>query len=404
MDGSLERPRLRPVEAVPMTHEGERVIVLRDPEGVAEEPVVLPGRAVPILAMMDGEHGMIDMQAEYTRHSGDILLTADLERLIEDLDRSFLLESERYRKKRNELLRHWRDLATRPAVHLGSYDADRETWSRWIDGFFASAGESESPPFEGTPRAIIAPHIDFRIGGGTYGAAWEPVRRGEPPDLVVILGTCHAPLETMIAATAKNFDTPLGPVETDTDFIAELDRAVGGLVEEESAHRKEHTIEFQALFVKHLFGDGAKIAPILTSYTPAHLSEKAPPELAERIGKCAGALAGLIEARSGRTLVVASADLSHVGPNYGDPSPPSKVDLQKLEISDRLFLEGAADGDPEALSKRIAETGNSTRVCGYPPIHMMLSALGGGEGSIVRYDQGVMGDDGSIVSFAAVAY
>jgi len=387
-----------------MTLEGERVIVLRDPEGVAGEPVVLPERTIPILGMMDGEHCMVDMQAAYTRRFGDIILTADIERLIDDLDRSFLLESERYRRKRDELVREWRALALRPSIHLGSYEADRETWRRWIDGFFASAGTGESPPLEGTPRAIIAPHIDFRIGGGTYGAAWEPVRRGEPPDLVVILGTCHSPLETMIAATAKSFDTPLGPVETDADFIAELDRAVGGLVEDESVHRKEHTIEFQALFVKHLFGDGAKIAPILTSYTPVHLSAEAPPELAERIGKCAGALAGLIEARPGRTLIVASADLSHVGPRYGDPSPPSKVDLQKLEISDRLFLEGTAEADSEALSKRIAETENSTRICGYPPIHMMLSTLGGGEGSILRYDQGVMGEEGSVVSFAAVAF
>jgi len=43
---SDEHPRLRPVEAFPVDHEGERFLALRDPAGYAPSVVMLPGAVV----------------------------------------------------------------------------------------------------------------------------------------------------------------------------------------------------------------------------------------------------------------------------------------------------------------------------------------------------------------------
>jgi AmmeMemoRadiSam system protein B len=396
------RPRLRPVEAIPTLQEGKRVIVLRDPDGIAPEPLVLSERTAFLLGFMDGEHTVLDIQAAYVRRFGDLLFTTDIETLLRTLDEAVFLDGERFRAAREETERAYREAKARPAVHLEG--ADRGTWKRWMEGFFASAGTPEEEPPREAIRGLVVPHIDLRLGGPVYGSGWSAIREGEPPSLVVILGTCHNPIPSLVAATAKDFDTPLGPVPTDRAFLRDLDAAAGGIFEDELVHRREHTVEFQALFVRRLFGArGTKIAPILAAYGPGHLAPEAPPEIRERIARVIRALADLIRNREGRTLVVASADLSHVGPRYGDRSAPSAGARRELEASDRALLTHVAAGDPDALSRRVLETRDRTRVCGYPPIHLLLSILGGAKGSLLRYDQAVMGEDGSIVSFASVA-
>ncbi|MFH1277286.1 MAG: AmmeMemoRadiSam system protein B [Candidatus Eisenbacteria bacterium] len=404
MGDSTDKPAIRPVEAIPTLHEGKRVVVLRDPEGYAEHPVVIGDRGAWILGLMDGEHSLVDIQAAYTRRYGDILFSTDLEKLIRDLDEACLLEGEGFRKKREAAERAYRDAPARPALHLAGYDANEETWGRWLGAFLGEAGDQEPAPPAGV-RALVAPHIDLRLGGPVYGSAWKAALGGEPPELVVLIGTCHHPLPSLVSVTAKDFETPLGTVEADGDFLRTLDeKSGGGLFDDEIVHRREHAIEFQALFVRHLFGDRTRIAPVLCSYSPLHLSDEAPPEFGERIRSVAGALGDLVKRRGGRTLLVASADLSHVGPRYGDENAPDDEELRGLEESDRVYLEAAAAGDPGGLSRRLLETADSTRICGYPPMHLMLSALGGSDGDLLRYDQGVMGEEGSVVSFAAMAF
>ncbi|MFH1681011.1 MAG: AmmeMemoRadiSam system protein B, partial [Candidatus Eisenbacteria bacterium] len=171
-------------------------------------------------------------------------------------------------------------------------------------------------------------------------------------------------------------------------------------------HRREHTIEFQALFVRYLFGEETKIAPLLSSYTPLHLapeeSDEAAVEARERIQRTIDAIRTLVERRPGRVLLVASADLSHVGPRYGDRAAPSHRERDLLEASDRALIGSILSADADALSSRITATGDRTRVCGYPPVHLLLSVLGGGRGALVRYEQAVMGEEGSVVSFASI--
>ncbi|RPJ49178.1 MAG: AmmeMemoRadiSam system protein B [Candidatus Latescibacterota bacterium] len=403
MGDSENRPRIRAVEAIATVHEGKDVVVLRDPEGFATRPILLSERAAFLVAHMDGGHTLLDLQAAYTRRFGDILFAHDLEALVRTLDEASLLDGETFRARREDALRAYREADVRPQAHLSSYEADPETWGRWIDGFFDSAGEPETPPPVLPLRGLVVPHIDLRLGGPVYASGWKIAREDPPPSLVVVLGTCHAPLASLVAATTKDFDTPLGVVPADSEFLRSLDRTVGGLFDDELAHRSEHTIEFQALFVRALFpGADTKIAPILCGYSHLHFGPGAPPEARARIEAFDRALASAIAGRSD-VLLVASADLSHVGPRYGDSAPPTAAERSVLEASDRALIESVVACDPNALTSRMRSTGDRTRVCGFAPIRSVLAALGGGTGTLLRYDQGTMGDDGSIVSYASIA-
>ena len=70
-------PRLRPVEAFPVEHEGQRMIALRDPSGYTPSVVLLPGPLLEIVSLFDGDHTVIDVQATVMRQHGE-LVTAGL--------------------------------------------------------------------------------------------------------------------------------------------------------------------------------------------------------------------------------------------------------------------------------------------------------------------------------------
>ncbi|MBN1826454.1 MAG: AmmeMemoRadiSam system protein B [Candidatus Eisenbacteria bacterium] len=407
-DEGNEKPRLRPVEAIPTTFQGHRAVLLRDPEGYTDRTAVLAEKTIEIIRLFDGTRTLLDIQADYTRRHGDILFTDDLKRLVDQLDEAGFLDNQRFRARREETEREWRESSLRPAVHLGGVAGEAEEWERWTDGFLGSAGEPETAPPAGIVRAIVAPHIDLRLGGGVYGAAWRAaVGTGDPPALIVVIGTCHGALPSLAAATTKDFETPLGAAVTDGGFLRAVNDAAGGwLFDEEPAHRTEHTVEFQCLFVRRLFGDaGTRIAPLLCSYEPDHLGDDAPEETRGRIERLGGALRAAIEGYDGRVLVVASADLSHVGPRYGHDRAPTEPELADLDIHDRKLLAPALAGDPAAFADRFAAGLNTTHVCGFAPIHLTLLALGeGARGSLLRYDRAVMGEEGSVVTFAAAAF
>src|SRR5262249_8660388 len=71
------------------------------------------------------------------------------------------------------------------------------------------------------------------------------------------------------ALTRKPYDTPLGSAPVDVDFVEALAaRAHQDCFAAEVAHRNEHSIEFQAVFLKYLFAGrrDVRIVPVLTSF------------------------------------------------------------------------------------------------------------------------------------------
>src|SRR5690606_5163468 len=121
------------------------------------------------------------------------------------------------------------------------------------------------PPKDAPPIAVIAPHIDFRVGGETYGPAYNALRRSDA-DTFVVFGVSHQMSYDSFMISSKDFQTPLGTLPTDREFIEHFRAALPfELTRDETAHRREHSIEFQAVFLRHIFPDrDIRIVPILT--------------------------------------------------------------------------------------------------------------------------------------------
>ena len=181
------------------------------------------------------------------------------------------------------------------------------------------------------------------------------------------------------ALTRKHFQTPLGRLECDTAFVDTLAEALGDdAYHGELAHRDEHSIEFQVLYLQRRLGARrVKLVPILCGGFHGLLDDGLTPRQDEAIEKFLTALRAAERWHGGPTLYVAAIDLSHVGPRF-DPREGKLDDRTRQEVGakDRAALDAAARGDADGWFAAIAEHDDSTRICGFAPTYLLLRAPG----------------------------
>jgi AmmeMemoRadiSam system protein B len=333
--------------------------------------------------------------------------------LARQLDEAGFIESDRFAALKAERNRTFRSLPMRRAAFAGvSYASTAEVLSRELDERFADvvrARQAESEPpgrvrdHADPPSGVIAPHIDLRVADDTYAHAYKcffGARRR--PDLFVIFGTAHALVTEPFVATRVGYDTPLGPVPTASDFVDAVAVRYGGdLFADEAVHEREHSIEFQAVHLRYLFGvDVPPIVPILCGTLEGDERGEVDRDrgvLAERL---LSAIRGAAIERGWRVCVIAGADLAHLGPRFEDEeSPLDSASLELLEAEDRVTLGHVERGDARRFFRSVSHDGNRRRICGLTPIYMTMKWAGGAPGVVHRYHQWL--EDGSVVSFAA---
>ena len=405
-----DAPRLRQIEAFPVDHEGQRFLALRDPAGYTASVVMLPMPLLEVISLFDGEHAVADIQAALLRHRGEVVEREHIEELARALDQHGFLDSEAFEARRADVDGRFLRAPSRPSTHAGgAYPNEPEALREMMNGFFAPpAGPGAIAAARHDARAVsavIAPHIDFHRGGPAYAWGYRDVAERCDADVYVIFGTCHAGMPHPFALTRKPYDTPLGAAPVDVDFVEILAaRARQDCFGAEIAHRNEHSIEFQAVFLRYLFAGrrDVSIVPVLTSFVHEALARGRRPEDDPRIPRFLDALAEAVSRTGRRVAFVAGADLAHVGPRFGDAEAVSAGDLERIGKEDRTMLEAVEAGDADAFFENAARDGDARRVCGLSPIWMLLRATGGKAGVLRQYGQ--WPDPQGVVTFASVVF
>jgi AmmeMemoRadiSam system protein B len=382
---------------------------LRDPAGYTAAVLMLPVTLVELLSMLDGEHSVVDIQAALMRRHGELVERVRIEGLIRSLDEQGFLDSPAFAARRQAEDRAFLEAPTRPASHAGgAYAADPDELRTMIDGFFVPpegpgpvAGRGPGQPV----RGLIAPHIDLHRGGPAYAWAYRDLAERGDADVFVVFGTCHAGMPDPFALTRKPFETPLGPAPVALDIVEALAARAGqDCFASELAHRHEHSIEFQAVFLRYLYAGRRDVAvvPVLTSFVHEALHRGHGPEDDPRVARFLDALADTVATCGRRVAFIAGADLAHVGPRFGDPEPVSAEELSRLEREDRAMLAAVETGDAAAFFESVRRDGDRRRICGLSPIYALLRATGGAAGSLRRYAQ--WPDPAGVVTFASVVF
>ncbi len=115
----------------------------------------------------------------------------------------------------------------------------------------------------------------------------------------------------------------------------------------------------------------------------------------------ADALADLLRTADRRTVVIAGADLSHVGQRFGDSEPTTPEILEQVANSDRNLLRLLESRREEEFISQIARTCNPTRICSTGAIYATLRSLPGRPCRVLSYHQAVQMEAETHVSCAA---
>lgn len=392
-------PRLRAdIQLLPAETHGQRVLAVKDMLGIHDGIVALRPQVAALLPLFDGAHTVLDLQEAMMRSRGNqLVMRSEAEKLVRELDGLLVFESDTYARRKQEIRSEFAALSGRPAALAGSaYPGEPEKARGMVQDILAECGSPE--PLPGL-RALIAPHIDLRTGRNVYGQAYARLTdRGF--ERIVVLGTGHALNEGLFSVSDKRYETPLGSFPPDPEAVARLKQAGGGcLTPDDFAHRSEHSIEFQVLFLRAVLERDIPLVPILVGSMGEHLVSRCRPA---QIPGVRDFVNGLRELCGLQTLVVAGVDLSHVGPKFGHPEPAA-VYQEEFQAHDRRLLDALCRGSVEEFWAEGQRVADRFHVCGFPVLATLLEILPGATGQVFEYQVWHEAPTRSAVSFGAAA-
>jgi hypothetical protein len=245
---------------------------------------------------------------------------------------------------------------------------------------YLTAAERGGPDVVGDLVALIAPHAGLRYSGPVAAHAYRLLRHRRF-DVAVLVGPSHfAGFDGVSLYPSGGFDTPFGVARIDADCASAIAKTSEVIHSLRAPHAREHSLEMQLPFLRHL-APATAIVPLLMGYQTA--------ATAAALG---GALAAVLRGR--RALLIASTDLSH----YHDAFAASALDRVVIDCVSRFDVHGlqtALDATPE-------------HACGGGPMVAVMHAAhasGARDAAILNYaDSGdVSGDKSSVVGYLAAA-
>ncbi len=224
--------------------------------------------------------------------------------------------------------------------------------------------------------SCVSPHAGYIYSGKTAGKVHSLL-----PDVetYVIVGPNHTGYGSPVAVSTDDWQTPLGVVEVDKEFIKALPKRIIDM--DEIAHRYEHSLEVQIPFLQYLHKN-FKIVPICLGMQDEETAREVSEEIIEA------------EEKTGkRIVVVASSDMHH----YLQDEECRKLDA---EVIDAIL-----SMDVSKFYKKIYELQAS--VCGYGAIAVAMNYAKhhNGKAELVDYStSGDVADKSMVVGYAGIVF
>ena len=314
----------------------------------------------------------------------------------------------------------------RPAVAGRFYPSDPDILSEMIGEAFDEAERQgrkkdqadAADPADGPvrkARGVVAPHAGYIYSGKTAADAVEAL---EYADTYILIGPNHTGIGTPVSISTADWETPLGTVRFDEDLLPYFDGSIA--VPDETAHRREHSIEVQLPLLQEKFrrrsgkkqenGQGNDQKPCRTDpfrIFPLCMGYQDPGTAVE-IGRIIRRMIAeeASKEKPKKIAVLATSDFSHYIP------------AQEAEKIDMRLIGKIVSEDIRGFYETIDEYDAS--LCGYGPIASMIISLADHdvlssgspetdrkdpEVSLLSYTNSgeVSGDFDAVVGYAAIA-
>lgn len=264
------------------------------------------------------------------------------------------------------------------------YTADTNALRQELAGYFAAA----QPEPLADICALIQPHAGYQYSG-TVAAHGAKLVQGRKFSRVIVLGPSHSIRmpDGIAVPDGTHLSTPLGEIPLDLEALTALRQQP--FVNTAGFGHGEHSVEIQLPLLQCALGE-FKLVPIVVGQLD---------EASTR--RIAAVLKSLVD---GQTLVVASSDFTHYGPNYGYQPFRTNVEanLKKLDMGAYATI---AAKDLTGFRAYCDQTGAT--ICGHDAIGILLAMLpANAVAHLVKYDTSgrIVGDFENSVSYLCAAF
>ena len=337
----LSRPALRRVHPVPLQKDNQLFLGLQDPLMLSGQMMVVPPPAFQVMQLFNGERTLEEICK--TIGAPD---QQPLQDLVSKLDEFGLLWGPTCEaledKKRAELSAAGAFPANATRILGEDPAAIRSQLEKWLD-------EAEDAEIEEPIAGLVVSHLEYARGHPLYAASYRAVAKGPKPDRVVILGSNHFGIGDGAIVSDLGFDSPLGRVPADKGVISRLRSATGDKLFKDLLDLvPEYSIQFQLPWIQHLFGDVPVVAAIVPDPNAGLFADDG-----ARLGTedFISELDRALSAEGGRTLFIASADLSRAGQAFGEPTAVDAKRRKDVEMFDRQMLSEYIAGADKFVAK-----------------------------------------------------
>lgn len=394
-----QRPKIRRVRLFPAQMGNQQAMGIADAQQLSEKMVLTSPAAQFVLPLMDGTRDLSAIVSSVQRG----LTIEILQQLVAQLDDAGMLFGPTFDALQSRLHQEFDSSPNLPPASTAALaDAagaaaagGQEAWEKLseeekealgaqrltalLDEWMSMAlKDAEKPSFDALPAAVIAPHLDYPRGWINYGSVWGRLRVVDRPSRIVILGTNHFGQGTGVVGCDKGFTSPLGTCELDKDCMRVLSQELGDantalLFKDRFDHEREHSIELQIPWIQHTFGKDERGAfvPVFAAlvHDPTVRNGESYDGNGLGFDPFVEAMKRTLAKLPGKTLVVCSADLSHVGMAFGDQvqlvGEGEEINENRNRVfrHDRDMLKILMDNRPDELLTAFSWQGNHTRWC-----------------------------------------
>jgi AmmeMemoRadiSam system protein B len=389
-------PRLRMnLDFMPSPFQDRPGLLIRDTLQYSDATLIIPPVLVEALGCYDGEQGELDLRQVLVNLTGDLQVSELEEHLSSTLRQAGFFEDDVYEAMKEQAERAFAESPERIAVHCDGIDSAQMTE-------FMGEGNDNKIQLS----AIAAPHASPGGAWQSYRSAYRTLSPADRDRTFVVLGTSHYGEPDRFGLTRKPFVTPFGTSTTAVGLVDELERLAPQAVKmEDYCHAIEHSIEFQVMFLQHLFGGDVKVLPVLCGSFARSIYRGGMPEDNEDVKRFFGVM-GDIAAREGNKLCwVLGVDMAHMGQRYSDrfEAIAGRGLMQQVEQRDRDRMESVVRGDVSGFWSQVQENHDDLKWCGSSPIYTFMKVKPQARGEVLKYEQWNI-DEASVVSFASIAF
>ncbi len=394
-DHELLRPCLRAVEAFSVEYEGKEMVALRDRSNLTDGVTLVTPPALWIIQHFTGEADVHEI-AERVGVGVEVVTP-----LVKNLDEALLLHGKRFEAHHQQVLDEFDRMESLPIRSAEDFT------TAWMDETLEKARGSEA--FQSWKEkvstggdgaccdliGVVAPHLDTERGEINYGLSYAAVDywlsdcNGKRPDRVIVFGTNHFGAGTGVVMADKDQQTTAGLVHSDHELAQVLSEALGErLTEARLDHLREHSVELQLPWIRRVIGE----VPVLgfLVHDPTVILGASYDGRGVALDEFIEALRGGLGKLGGRTLFVASADLSHIGPEFGDTEINDSKRLEVVGKHDITHLGMLVSGEIDEFLGSMTQNHNATKWCtlgGLAALWQMVPELS--EPRLLHYHQAV---------------